>query len=686
MTYKELVNIIRDAAEYVNPNGTFLHGRKTDASLDYNEPSPYIFLLEPRPLPQSNNSKYVINISFPIIFVGQDSPESTELQREDLKQEMSILAMQLLSRIDQNDNLENVRFESPEPEIRQMAGTLTGFSFSLALTYNTNDCNINVDLPPSIKLFANETNVVAGTEIELAWIAENVNQVTISGLGVLQGSTGVVNVVVDNTETFVGSATNSAGTATDSITITVGSACLDATAILKDTAGNILSTTDIPSGDSEDIIAPDGNIVLKRANNTTLRTVSVRSNQTKDETIANTTVQLRDSANNNIGSPNSYQAESSNNLTAPDGTINLVNTLNAPIQTETVRSNQTKSSTIANVAWTQSDGSPQSTPYGGSIVCTPQQVLSVDFSANDTTPDTNQIVTFTDLTVGATQWLWDFGDGTTSSLQNPTHSYRYAGNYTVTLCATNGSISGKEIKTNYIVCSLQPLFSTNIQMYNEALIGASPPNATIVSGAISQWNDNINSYHRIQGTPANRPAYIFPAITAPNGTQYGVARYDGNNDFLINSNVAFVRSTGSFEVILFCRKGSLSGGSRIFLNAGQINLYQGYFEGNGADIGLFNGTARNDLSSVLPDVYVLIFIHWNEASSFIDYNNLSRITASGTVGNAASFGSTQGANANGALPASIDLLEHIIYTSKPSDANIGLIKQRMLSKFGILWE
>ncbi len=402
MTYKELVNIIRDAAEYVNPNGTFLHGRKTDASLDYNEPSPYIFLLEPRPLPQSNNSKYVINISFPIIFVGQDSPESTEIQREDLKQEMSILAMQLLSRIDQNDNLENVRFESPEPEIRQMAGTLTGFSFSLALTYNTNDCNINVDLPPSIKLFANETNVVSGTEIELAWIAENVNQVTISGLGVLQGSTGVVNVVVNNTETFVGNATNSAGTATDSITITVSNGCDDATAVLKDTAGNILSTTDIPSGDTEDIIAPDGNITLKKSDNSNLRTVSVRSNQSKNETISdsiavikdtanntlktenilaetsenitinNTLVQLRDSANNNIGGVNSYLAESSNNLTAPDGTIQLFNTVPTLIQTETVRSNQTKSATIANVSWTDSDGSAESTPYGGSIVCTPQ--------------------------------------------------------------------------------------------------------------------------------------------------------------------------------------------------------------------------------------------------------------------------------------------------------------------------
>jgi PKD repeat protein len=34
-------------------------------------------------------------------------------------------------------------------------------------------------------------------------------------------------------------------------------------------------------------------------------------------------------------------------------------------------------------------------------------------------------------------WAWDFGDGGTSSLQNPTHSYANPGNYTVCLIATN---------------------------------------------------------------------------------------------------------------------------------------------------------------------------------------------------------------------------------------------------------
>lgn len=48
-------------------------------------------------------------------------------------------------------------------------------------------------------------------------------------------------------------------------------------------------------------------------------------------------------------------------------------------------------------------------------------------------------VNFQDLTTGgATAWQWDFGDGNTSAVQNPSHTYTSYGNFTVTLIATNG--------------------------------------------------------------------------------------------------------------------------------------------------------------------------------------------------------------------------------------------------------
>jgi gliding motility-associated-like protein len=44
---------------------------------------------------------------------------------------------------------------------------------------------------------------------------------------------------------------------------------------------------------------------------------------------------------------------------------------------------------------------------------------------------------FTDLSLNATQWYWDFGDGDTSTLQNPVHIYMLDGTYTVTLIVSN---------------------------------------------------------------------------------------------------------------------------------------------------------------------------------------------------------------------------------------------------------
>lgn len=51
--------------------------------------------------------------------------------------------------------------------------------------------------------------------------------------------------------------------------------------------------------------------------------------------------------------------------------------------------------------------------------------------------DTPATVTFTDLSLGADTWLWDFDDGNTSTLQNPVHTFIHPGNYNITLTVTN---------------------------------------------------------------------------------------------------------------------------------------------------------------------------------------------------------------------------------------------------------
>lgn len=55
--------------------------------------------------------------------------------------------------------------------------------------------------------------------------------------------------------------------------------------------------------------------------------------------------------------------------------------------------------------------------------------------------DNRKQMMFIDKSIGATAWQWDFGDGTTSTVKDPTHVFPSFGDYTVTLTATNGGCS-----------------------------------------------------------------------------------------------------------------------------------------------------------------------------------------------------------------------------------------------------
>lgn len=85
-------------------------------------------------------------------------------------------------------------------------------------------------------------------------------------------------------------------------------------------------------------------------------------------------------------------------------------------------------------------------------------VTKVDFSAAPRSGRTPLMVMFTDLTAGTpSHWEWDFGDGETSGGENPVHTYRSPGSYTVTLTASGEQGSGTCVKEGYIQAGPIPL-------------------------------------------------------------------------------------------------------------------------------------------------------------------------------------------------------------------------------------
>jgi PKD repeat protein len=74
-------------------------------------------------------------------------------------------------------------------------------------------------------------------------------------------------------------------------------------------------------------------------------------------------------------------------------------------------------------------------------------------------------VEFTDWSQGdPTSWEWDFGDGFTSSEQNPTHTYTKEGSFTVTLTVANAFGTGTLVEADTIAVSEPRLFLPVVMM------------------------------------------------------------------------------------------------------------------------------------------------------------------------------------------------------------------------------
>ncbi len=107
------------------------------------------------------------------------------------------------------------------------------------------------------------------------------------------------------------------------------------------------------------------------------------------------------------------------------------------------------------------------------------------FSANVSTTCTG-IVQFSDLSSnGPSQWLWNFGDGSTSTEQNPVHAYATNGTFTVILKATNNYGTGTDSVANLVTVNMpNPPTTTSITH-----CGATSVTLTASGSSTLKWYD-----------------------------------------------------------------------------------------------------------------------------------------------------------------------------------------------------
>lgn len=117
----------------------------------------------------------------------------------------------------------------------------------------------------------------------------------------------------------------------------------------------------------------------------------------------------------------------------------------------------------------------------------------VDFTYSNIS-NCSPLVSFSDLSTNyPDNWLWDFGDGDTSILQNPTHSFSSSGLHTITLSVSNDNGDDTETKIDLININAD---------YSPKVYGASvcPGDSTeLVSfyGDDLSWYDDQNSQKAI---------------------------------------------------------------------------------------------------------------------------------------------------------------------------------------------
>jgi PKD repeat protein len=107
-------------------------------------------------------------------------------------------------------------------------------------------------------------------------------------------------------------------------------------------------------------------------------------------------------------------------------------------------------------------------------------------------------VVFSDLSTGApNSWFWTFGDGGTSTAQNPTHTYTTAGTFTVTLSIDGPSGPASQTKTGFIVVNPPQCTVPNVSDGNTRKVQATST-LTGLGFVVVQVGDNTNWRVRVQ--------------------------------------------------------------------------------------------------------------------------------------------------------------------------------------------
>jgi PKD repeat protein len=147
-----------------------------------------------------------------------------------------------------------------------------------------------------------------------------------------------------------------------------------------------------------------------------------------------------------------------------------------------------------------------------------------DFVFSPLNPKVNETVNFTDRSTDPdndiVSWNWSFGDGTTSAMQNPSHSYKQAGTYTVRLMVMDSK--GNNDSASKIIN-----------------VTSSPPREPRVSVSPSSGTPGTKFYVQWEGFTPN--STLTSHLQKPDGTEFPTKKFSTDSQGQANH---IIDSTG----------------------------------------------------------------------------------------------------------------------------------------------
>ncbi len=205
---------------------------------------------------------------------------------------------------------------------------------------------------------------------------------------------------------------------------------------------------------------------------------------------------------------------------------------------------------IATLAWVQDDANKNVLQASYSpTVSAPIVNMPVAEFDSDVLSTCDGLVNFRDMSaLFPASWSWDFGDGTGSSKQHPSHKYAASGTYTVKLNAKNSAGANLATKTAYITVNLSGAAPTgkDVKFCKSETVNFAATAAG--SGSLNWYDENgnlVNTGNTYSPNLSAATTYFVSEMT-PNALQT-----TGAADNTIGSNAGGYYTAGTVHGLFF---------------------------------------------------------------------------------------------------------------------------------------